>query len=61
MSVALYDIFYQEKKEIFVSDIKEIYDSLKSWLYKKANNMTKGKDILLIENSFYIANAFAKI
>jgi len=61
LSVALYQIFANTNKDIFLLNVREIYDAIDNWLQKVTQLNTKVKDVLLIENSFYMSTKFGKI
>jgi len=75
LSIALYQIFTNTNKDIFLLNVREIYDAMDGWLQKVTQANPKAKDVImigilrnspttlsfLIENNYYMSTKFAKI
>ena len=61
LSVALYQIFTNTNKDIFLLNVREIYDAMDGWLQKVTQINIKAKDVIMIENNYYMSTKFAKI
>jgi len=61
LSVALYKIFAKTNKDIFLLNVREIYEAITNWLQKVSQANPKAKDVIIIENTYYIYNNFSKI